>query len=77
LPWDFLGNDFAATEAFVAANRFALGLRPGELGLRGGDPRGWLLAQLDGPQAPPPELDGLPAAAPKVAEFPLRAEEEG
>jgi uncharacterized protein (DUF1800 family) len=61
-----------ATEAFIAANRFGLGLRPGELGLRSGDPRGWLLGQLDGPQAPPPELDGLPSAGPKVAEF-LRA----
>ncbi|MDX1575707.1 MAG: DUF1800 domain-containing protein, partial [Kiloniellales bacterium] len=58
-----------ATEAFVAANRFGLGLRPGELGLTGGDPRGWLLAQLDAPRVQPPELDGLSSAAPKVAEF--------
>jgi uncharacterized protein (DUF1800 family) len=46
--------------AAVAANRFGLGARPGDLDRLGGDPRGWLRAQLQGP--PPviagPELKG-------------------
>src|SRR5690348_384691 len=37
----------------IAANRFGLGARPGELVLIGGDAREWLRAQL---RAPPPEL---------------------
>jgi len=37
------------TDAFVACTRFGLGARPGELAEAAGDPRGWLLAQLDGP----------------------------
>jgi uncharacterized protein (DUF1800 family) len=37
----------------IAANRFGLGARPGELAVIGGDPRGWLHAQL---VAPPPVL---------------------
>ena len=32
----------------IAANRFGLGARPGELASIGGDPRGWLTAQLKG-----------------------------
>ena len=39
--------------AAIAANRFGLGARPGELDLIGADARGWLRAQL---QAPPPTL---------------------
>ena len=35
----------------IAANRFGLGARPGELGRIGGDARDWLIAQLKG--APP------------------------
>ena len=34
--------------AASAANRFGLGARPGDLQAIGGDPRGWLLAQLQG-----------------------------
>jgi uncharacterized protein (DUF1800 family) len=37
----------------IAANRFGLGARPGELAVIGADPRGWLRAQL---AAPPPAL---------------------
>ncbi len=37
------------TDAFVASTRFGLGPLPGELTLAASDPRGWLLAQLDGP----------------------------
>src|SRR5277367_5572595 len=32
----------------IAANRFGLGARPGELRSVGADPRGWLSAQLKG-----------------------------
>jgi uncharacterized protein (DUF1800 family) len=39
--------------AAIAANRFGLGARPGELMLIGGDAREWLRAQL---RAPPPAL---------------------
>jgi uncharacterized protein (DUF1800 family) len=41
--------------AVIAANRFGLGARAGELSLIGADARGWLHAQL---QAPPPMLAG-------------------
>lgn len=37
------------TDAAVAANRFGLGARPGEIRAAGSDARGWLKAQLDGP----------------------------
>ncbi|MBV8877262.1 MAG: DUF1800 domain-containing protein [Gammaproteobacteria bacterium] len=39
--------------AAIAANRFGLGARPGELALIGADARGWLRTQL---RAPPPSL---------------------
>jgi uncharacterized protein (DUF1800 family) len=42
-----------STASAIAANRFGLGARPGELALIGGDARGWLRAQL---RAPPPAL---------------------
>ena len=46
-------------ETVVAANRFGLGARPGELEHIGEDPRGWLKSQIDrGPPAPD-ELAGL------------------
>jgi len=38
--------------AVVAANRFGLGARSGELAAIGDDPRGWLLAQVEGPRTP-------------------------
>lgn len=47
-------------DAAVAANRFGLGARPGELEEVARDPRGWLDAQLEGTDAPA-ELSGLPA----------------
>jgi uncharacterized protein (DUF1800 family) len=42
--------------AAVAANRFGLGARPGELAQIGAQPRDWLRAQLNGP--PPLLVDG-------------------
>src|SRR5688572_13987100 len=44
-----LQADIAAT---IAANRFGLGARPGELDQIGADARGWLERQLDGVPAP-------------------------
>ncbi|HEX6994875.1 MAG TPA: DUF1800 domain-containing protein [Gammaproteobacteria bacterium] len=48
--------------AAIAANRFGLGARPGELERIEPDPRGWLLDQLEGP---PPVVadDTLPSTA--------------
>jgi uncharacterized protein (DUF1800 family) len=48
--------------AAVAANRFGLGTRPGELAAIGGSGRDWLRAQLDGP-APEIAADGLQSSA--------------
>jgi uncharacterized protein (DUF1800 family) len=46
----------------IAANRFGLGAKPGELGVIGADARGWLEAQLRGP-APLVPAAGLRASA--------------
>ena len=55
--------------AAVAAARFGLGARPGELDRIGGDARGWLAAQLAGPIPRPRALDGLDSAAARMREF--------
>jgi uncharacterized protein (DUF1800 family) len=39
--------------AVIAANRFGLGARPGELVAAGRDPKSWLTAQLTGPAEQP------------------------
>lgn len=39
--------------AFHASARFGLGAKPDELALIGGDPRGWLTAQMRSPMIPP------------------------
>jgi uncharacterized protein (DUF1800 family) len=51
----------------IAANRFGLGARPGDLGRIGSDARGWLIAQLKGP---PPEIkeSGLRSTESVIAE---------
>jgi uncharacterized protein (DUF1800 family) len=46
----------------LAANRFGLGARPGELAAIGADPRRWLVAQLEGVQRIPGAIP-LPIAA--------------
>ena len=53
--------------AAIAANRFGLGARPGDLARIGGDPVGWLSAQLQGP---PPQVvgDGLRSSADIIAQ---------
>ena len=50
-------------ETAVAANRFGLGARPGELKGIGPNPRSWLLNQLQGPSRQPDELRRLPDTA--------------
>jgi len=58
----------------IAANRFGLGARPGELALIGSDAREWLRAQL---RAPPPVLgaaDLLPSAQILAQALELRRE---
>lgn len=51
-----------STDAFIAANRFGLGPRPGDLALINGDPRGWLEAQIAATDTLPVELRGLEPA---------------
>ena len=51
----------------IAANRFGLGARPGELASLSGDPRGWLTAQLKG-GAPPVAEPGLRTSGSILAE---------
>jgi uncharacterized protein (DUF1800 family) len=47
----------------IAANRFGLGARPGELAAIGGDPQGWLIKQVTGTRPGPAEMNGLPSSA--------------
>ena len=49
--------------AAIAANRFGLGARPGDLSRIEPDPAQWLLDQLQGPSRQPAELRELPATA--------------
>jgi uncharacterized protein (DUF1800 family) len=72
--------DRALTSA-VAANRFGLGTRPGELAAIGGSGPDWLRAQLDGP-APEIADDGLQSSASILAQIydlrrTIRAERKG
>jgi len=55
-------------EAAIAANRFGLGARPGELTAIVRDPRAWLLDQLQGPPRTPPDILALPDSATVLAE---------
>jgi len=56
-------------DAAIAANRFGLGARPGELAKIAGDPRGWLRAQLTPEAALPAPLAALPSTADDEAAF--------
>ena len=51
------------TGAPIAANRFGLGARPGELENIAEDPREWLLAQIDEPYRAPRDIEQLPHSA--------------
>jgi uncharacterized protein (DUF1800 family) len=56
-------------EAAIAANRFGLGARPGELKAIAGDPRGWLKAQLKPEDRLPTQMAVLPTTAAASGEF--------
>lgn len=49
-------------ESAIAANRFGLGARPGELESIDKNPQAWLLDQLQGPSRPPSAIQTLPAS---------------
>ncbi len=58
-------------EQVIAVNRFGLGAQPSELAAVGGDPRGWLMRQVEGPSpALPPELAGLPSSGEALKAYP-------
>jgi len=58
------------TAAVLAANRFGLGPRPGELAAIGSDPRGWLKAQLDPASSVPAVIAALPGTEARLAALP-------
>ena len=45
-------------EGAIAAHRFGLGARPGEIDRASGNPKAWLLGQINGPAPQPRPLDG-------------------
>ena len=49
-------------DAVIAANRFGLGARPGDLPRVGKDPRSWLLDQLQGSSRLPADIRALPSS---------------
>ena len=59
----------ASTNAAIAANRFGLGARPGELVTLSADPRGWLLEQLTGAYEAPAALAGLASGRDVLATY--------
>jgi uncharacterized protein (DUF1800 family) len=56
-------------ETAIAANRFGLGARPGELDKVDRDPQRWLLDQLQGPSRPAPDIRDLPDSADVLVEI--------
>ena len=54
-------------ETVIAANRFGLGARPGDLE-KLGEPRRWLKVQLDGPSRTPAEFRDLPTSAEAIVD---------
>lgn len=56
-------------ETAIAANRFGLGARPGELEQIDRDPEAWLLDQLEGPSRLSPEIRDLPATPAVLVEI--------
>ncbi len=50
-------------DTVIAANRFGLGARPGDLDTIGDAPQRWLLDQLGGPSRMPAEIRDLPGSA--------------
>ncbi len=67
-----LGILVTTVEAFIAANRFGLGSRPGELAAIAPDPRAWLEDQLGPVDGAAPFIKALPRGRETLAAF-LRA----
>jgi uncharacterized protein (DUF1800 family) len=59
----------SALLAAIAANRFGFGARPGELEFIAGDPRRWLLSQVEGRYRPPAALGSLASSGTILAQF--------
>jgi uncharacterized protein (DUF1800 family) len=55
-------------ETVIAANRFGLGARPGDLKDISTDPRRWLIDQLEGPSRLPADFAQLPTTAAALAD---------
>jgi uncharacterized protein (DUF1800 family) len=47
-------------EGAIAAHRFGLGARPGEIDRASANPKAWLMGQIDGPAEQPKSTDGQP-----------------
>jgi uncharacterized protein (DUF1800 family) len=56
-------------DGVIAANRFGLGARPGEVARVSADPRGWLLGQLTPETALPAPLQALPSTVDDMSAF--------
>ncbi|HEY0106587.1 MAG TPA: DUF1800 domain-containing protein [Rhizomicrobium sp.] len=56
-------------EGVIAANRFGLGARPGQVAAISGDPKGWLLSQLTPETELPLPLATLPSTADDMGAF--------
>jgi uncharacterized protein (DUF1800 family) len=56
-------------DSVIAANRFGLGARPGEIAGIDANPRAWLLDQLQGPAKPDAELRDLPDSSRVLVEI--------
>ena len=59
----------------IAANRYGLGARPGELSAMGSDPRGWLAKQVEGARPVPEPIRALPSSSDAFKAFTLGQEE--
>jgi len=62
-------------DAVIAANRYGLGARPGELAAIGTDARGWLAHQIDGARPTPEQVRSLPTSADAFKAFTLGQEQ--
>jgi uncharacterized protein (DUF1501 family) len=51
-----LGATVTTKNAVIAANRFGLGARPGDLSRIGGNAESWLMDQLQGPSRLPADI---------------------
>ena len=56
-------------QTVIAANRFGLGARPGDLDAIDPNPRGWLIDQLQGPSRLDPEIADLPRSSKVILEI--------